>query len=306
MEHRIGILICTSDRRQHLQSLLVALRSEWRVGTFLIIVDNGRQSSEEIISPFKEYFEIHYCRLQTPGLVVARNTCLKLALAKSADFLAFIDDDEVPRPGWLTNLIRKIEETRADFVTGPVEPIFLTSPPRWATQGGYFQYNGHSFQTGNLIVRVATFPKEPTEWFQMEFNLLGGEDRELLGRLVAGGARREVADDAIVAEYVPPERMRRRYLWRRGARDGAVIATIVLIRHKGSLGAYIICIYEVCKKLGYAIDNLVCTPISPWRINSVMYDIYAASGILLRLMGLRFSFYGSSPSYGRSSRWKKS
>ena len=39
-----------------------------------------------------------------------------------------VDDDEVPRPGWLDRLFATRERSGADVVTGAVVPVFSTEP----------------------------------------------------------------------------------------------------------------------------------------------------------------------------------
>lgn len=47
------------------------------------------------------------------GIPFARNTAVARAL-ETADFIAFIDDDEVPEPTWLDELLRVQREYRSD------------------------------------------------------------------------------------------------------------------------------------------------------------------------------------------------
>jgi glycosyltransferase involved in cell wall biosynthesis len=255
-------------------------------------VDNGTYSSKAIIDPFRGQFELVYRRVEEPGLVVARNACLELALAHDPEFLAFIDDDEVPKVGWLASLMRTMRETNADFVTGPVEAKFLVQPPAWAIQGNYFSHDGHSYSTSNLAIRASSFPRDKSRWFQKQFNRLGGEDGELLNRLVEGGAVHRVTPDAVVTEFVPVERLRRRYVWRCGTRDGAIIAETVITKHGINSRAYVTCLLEAAKKVGYASNHLFWSIRWPWRINSAIRDINASAGILLALAGMKSSYYG--------------
>src|SRR5262249_22718479 len=51
------------------------------------------------------------------GIPQARNAAVAAALER-AEFVAFIDDDEVPSPQWLDELLRVQAETGADAVAG--------------------------------------------------------------------------------------------------------------------------------------------------------------------------------------------
>lgn len=292
MNPRIAILICTHDRPRFLQLLLEGLQREWQPGVFLAVVDNGTSSSEAVLDPFKRQFQAYYRRMEEPGVVVARNACIELALFHEPEFLVFIDDDETPNPGWLGAMIRTMQETNADFATGPVEAKFLAPPPNWAVRGDFFRHDGRSYRTSNLAIRTAALPKNSEDWFQGQFNRLGGEDSELLGRLVAGGAVHEIATDAVVTEFVPAARLRRRYIWRCGIRDGAIIAETVLTERGRNVSAYGICGLEALKKVGYAANHMFWTIHSPWRVNNSLRDLLSAMGIFLRVAGFRLSFYG--------------
>jgi glycosyltransferase involved in cell wall biosynthesis len=62
------------------------------------------------------------------GVSSARNRALDL-VPPDAACIASIDDDEVPVPGWLDELLYVRRTYRAAIVQGPVRPHFL-SPPR--------------------------------------------------------------------------------------------------------------------------------------------------------------------------------
>lgn len=53
-----------------------------------------------------------------PGISAVRNAALRFA--STFDLLVMIDDDEVPKPEWLAELLRVQQVMRADAVTGPV------------------------------------------------------------------------------------------------------------------------------------------------------------------------------------------
>ena len=287
------ILICTCDRPGSLRQLLSALvpqANAQRCAT--IIVDNGTHSSETIVASFQSEMEIVYERLSEPGLVSARNRAMGLALASHPEFLAFIDDDEVPGAGWLSNLIRRVEETGADLANGPVVPDYAAPPPRWATEGSYFHKSGETVCTSNLLIRTSCIPPYASQWFHQAFNFSGGEDYEFLSRLRANGAVHVVAEKAIVRESVPASRLKRRYIWRRGLRDGVVFAQILALRRKSRLSFAAMVICKVGAKLGYAINHLFWSLTAPGRLHQAMADLAWATGIMLRAAGMKFAFYG--------------
>ena len=290
---RICILICTFDRPELLRRLLTALVPQANAhGCTAIIVDNGTHSSETVVAPFQSEMKILYERLSEPGLVSARNRAMSLALASHPEFLAFIDDDEIPEAGWLASLVRRVEETGADLANGPVVPDYAAPPPRWAVDGEYFHKSGETVCTSNLLIRASCLPAGASQWFQHEFNFSGGEDYEFLSRLKANGAVHVVAEKAVVRESVPASRLKRRYIWRRGLRDGVVFAQILALRRKSRLSFAAMVVCRVGAKLGYAINHLFCALSQPWRFHRAMADLAAATGIVLRAGGVKFAFYG--------------
>lgn len=210
---RTVVLVCTCDRPDSLRSLLVRLASQvCEHHASLVITDNGSHSSEEIVKDFVEVCPIVYKRIKEPGLVVARNEALRLALTLTPDYLAFVDDDEVPREGWITNLLKAMNVSGADIVNGPVFPDFVIEPPRWARDGEFFSKSGKTLGTSNLLLRATWLPRDEKLWFQPQFNFSGGEDNEFLNRLVRNGAVHAVAKDAVVQEYIPATRLRKQYM----------------------------------------------------------------------------------------------
>ncbi|MFM8745606.1 MAG: glycosyltransferase family 2 protein [Aestuariivirga sp.] len=295
---RTAILICTFDRPELLRSLLAALARDRQPDTRVVVLDNGATPSEHIVTAFRAALDVDYQRLASPGLAAARNACLRAALAQRPEFLAFIDDDELPEPGWLASLLRTLTETGADFATGPVVPRFVDPPPSWITRGRFFEKSGETYCTSNLIIRASALPPDERDWFQPAFNFSGGEDNEFLNRLADNGAAHAVARDAVVIETIPPGRMKRRYVWRGGLRDGVVIAEIAAARRGPGPGCYLFCLWRMTQKLGYAANHLLWAPLAPWRINRAMADAAAAAGILLRASGRRFAFYGPDAKRG--------
>lgn len=290
-----AILVCTCDRPELLRKLLTALAHPDEVKAPVCIIDNGAAPAHAVIEEFRDRLVIHERRVPERGLVAARNAGLRLALAQSPRFIAFIDDDEYPAPGWLAELLRAMAESGAGFVTGPVIPDYAAPPPRWAVNGGYFQNGGDAFCTSNLMIRTDVIPPEEAQWFHPDFNLLGGEDNEFLGRLAAGGVTHALAPAAAVHERIPPARLNRRYVWRRGLRDGMAEARIAALRPGSRLGRLTAL---ALRKFGYASNHLFWTPFEPWRINSALADWSFILGLLLGSLGVRGRFYGARPANG--------
>ncbi len=138
-------------------------------------------------------------RSASPGPAGTRNTGLRLA---RGEFIASIDDDVRPRPGWLAALLAVM----ADGVGAAGGPVRAYQPhtyighfsdwqrpldphPLWAEVPGYLV-------TANALFRRSAL--EQVGHFDERFPFPGGEDVELTHRLQAAGWTLAFARDAVV------------------------------------------------------------------------------------------------------------
>lgn len=160
------------------------------------------------------------------GISFARNAALN-HLPSGCDLVAMLDDDEVPAPDWLDQLLLAQAVTGADVVQGKVVPVFEPETPCWITSGGFFgrPRRSHSLDlatvtdlqegtcagTNNVLVRTAAI-EELNLSFDPDFALSGGEDTVFFRKLADNGKRIVSAANAQVYEYIPPERANFRYM----------------------------------------------------------------------------------------------
>jgi GT2 family glycosyltransferase len=147
------------------------------------------------------------------GISHARNRAVA-CVGDSSEFVAFIDDDEVPEPDWLDQLLRVQQAYDADVVTGPVIRRFEEPAPSWLERSRLYESARYPTgttlnvaKTGNALVRTAALHAVDGP-FDERFALLGGEDSHCFRRLSAAGFRIVWADEAIVYEDVPGSRAR--------------------------------------------------------------------------------------------------
>lgn len=159
------------------------------------------------------------------GITYARNRGVESARAES-EFLAFIDDDEVPEPPWLDALLAAQRRADADVVSGPVVSRF-DSPavPEWVKRGPFFRARElpdgqaiHVAFTNNALVRTRVF-RELGRAFDHQFALTGGEDTDFFMRVHKAGYRMVWASGAVVSETVPASRANAGWILRRGYRE---------------------------------------------------------------------------------------
>ena len=231
----VAVCALTYHRPEGLQALLEGLRN-LRVPagyrTELVIVDNDPDGSGGLVvrragpMPMPVTYEIE----RRPGISAGRNHAVRLARAADADLVAFLDDDEVPDPGWLEELLAVQRSSGAGVVTGPVLPRFTAPPPAWVRRGRFFERprypSGtpiHYARTSNVLIAADVFPTDD-EPFAESFGLSGGEDTHFFLRARLAGHRIVWADEARVVESVPDQRMTTSWLVRREYRRGNTLS----------------------------------------------------------------------------------
>jgi glycosyltransferase involved in cell wall biosynthesis len=286
----VVILICTSNRPSYLDELLTALTHEVSSASCktlsVVVIDNGTQDVRSVVEAFRSALPVEYVRLPGSGLVGARNRSLRTGLRHEPDYLVFIDDDEVPQPGWLDGLLSTMSTSGADFAVGPVNPKFSQTPPSWAPE--FFTKSGEDFCTSNLIIRASVVPRDEGQWFQPRFSATGGEDGDFLRRLANLGATHAVARSAFVLENIPSGRVTARYLWRRGFRDGVVVA---MSRPNNTYGGLCSNILLALRKIGYGSNHLVWSIATPERFYRAVDDLSLGWGIIFGSAGVTSKFY---------------
>jgi succinoglycan biosynthesis protein ExoM len=291
---RICVCLCTCDRHGMLPPLFAALAAQTLPGRLTVFVaDNGAQSAEAVVADLRsDALAPVYRRVAEAGVSPARNAAMALAVDAGFEFLAFLDDDEVPDPAWLEELLRTALAERCDIVCGPVEPAFEGPPPVWALAGRFFSKSGETLCSSNLLLRAGALPADRRNWFYPEFGTTGGGDREFLKRLVEGGARSAVARRALVLEHVPVARLSLGYMFRRGLRDGMTDVQILKRRRQTPRWVWLGSSAIAARKLGYGLNHLVWSALRPERLASAVSDAGHVCGIVLRLFGRRVRLYG--------------
>jgi glycosyltransferase involved in cell wall biosynthesis len=148
----ICICICTYKRTELLRQLLKCLQEQRTDGLFdysIVVIDNDSQmSGKTVIGEWERNssININYYIEPERGISLARNRAVKMA---KGDFLALIDDDEIPTADWLISLYRAIGANKADGVLGPVLPYFSIKPAKWILKGNFFDRK--RYKTGKVM-----------------------------------------------------------------------------------------------------------------------------------------------------------
>lgn len=178
-------------------------------------------------------FPIRYEVQPQKNISLTRNRTVALA---QGDWLAFVDDDERAPESWLQRLVAAVEQHCADGVLGPVVPVVPEHAPQWIRRGRFYDFPRmptgavvppNRLRFGNLLLRAAAV-RSMDVIFDPAYGLTGGEDGDLLSRMVLSGARIIWCDDAEVFEPIEQSRLSLQWLMRRSLRGGQDFARHLL------------------------------------------------------------------------------
>jgi succinoglycan biosynthesis protein ExoM len=225
----ISVCIATYRRAERLAALLDDLVRQELAPREVVVVDNDASGSAgEVVEARRRMgapFPIHYDVQPVQNIALTRNRTIELA---SGEWLAFVDDDERAPMPWLHQLAAAAIQYGADGVLGPVVPVMPLDAPAWIRRGTFYNWPRmgtgevipvNRLRFGNVLLR-GSFLRAGAPPFDPAYGLTGGEDGDLLGRLVQRGMRIVWCDEAVVHEPVEPSRLSLRWLLLRGLRGG--------------------------------------------------------------------------------------
>jgi succinoglycan biosynthesis protein ExoM len=189
----------------------------------LLIIDNDPDAGAESVVTALGDQRVRYVHEPQPGIAAARNRALREAGAR---FLAFIDDDMHPGPGWLSALMHTQQATGAAVVAGPVLAEYETEPDDWIRGGRFFvrrrMPTGVALDvaaSGNMLLDLPQIDAIGLH-FDERFGLLGGSDHLFSRTLARRGIAMVWCDEAIAFDRVPADRMTPTWVLRRAFRSG--------------------------------------------------------------------------------------
>ena len=247
-----SIVICTHNRAQVLaRAVEESVRQARPAGAEVVVVDNA--SSDEtpaVLARFLEQVGPTLRVLQEPrlGLSVARNRGLAEARGTVA---VFLDDDAIPRLGWLAAMLAPYASGAVVCVGGPIRLRFPSPPPSWLTTD--FHASLSAYDLGQTPRRLHDCP--PWEYpyganvsfrvdvaralggFSTRFGHRGGrqlqhEETDLCLRLDRAGGEIRYTPDAEVDHWVLAERLVPRWFLDRRWQHGQSAALFEL-RNRG-------------------------------------------------------------------------
>ncbi|MCE9621057.1 MAG: glycosyltransferase [Actinomycetia bacterium] len=228
-QYAVTVAVCTFRRNDLLTSLVqtVAALAANEVpdgAVRLLIVDDSPESgAAEVVDNLRHNVAItlDYFASAAADISIARNHALQLG-AVASDFLACLDDDCVPNPGWLRELLRIADANTADVVVGHRQFVAAPNAPRWLSEQPFLAENLHYVDgsvpthgnTANMLVRSSWLQSSRVR-FRSEMGTAGGEDMVFFSDAANAGANIRFAANSICDEPCGGKRATLRYqLWR--------------------------------------------------------------------------------------------
>lgn len=232
MSLKTSVIVCTYTERR------LALLGEGIAGVraqqpppdeIVVVVDHNSPLAARLRDDHPDLVVVENER--TRGLSGARNTGVSVA---AGDVVVFLDDDAVPRDGWLRELIAPFADPTITGTGGRAEPRWETAEgPEWLPEELYWVI-GCSFrgQAGgdvrNPIGCSMAFRKDAVVdagGFSCELGRVGTlpvgcEETELGLRINRRGGRIVLTGGSVVDHFVPAERTTLSYVLRRCYSEG--------------------------------------------------------------------------------------
>lgn len=290
MTVRVDVCVCTFRRPRLADTLASIAAQDCDAKIRVIVADNDDTPSAEPLARATAQrlgLDLDYRHCPARNISLARNCALEAA---TADWVAFIDDDEIATPGWLAALLARAAETGAEVVLGPVDPIFRQEAPGWLREAGlhatrpvFVRGRILTGYTCNALLR-RTAPAVEGQRFRLSLGRSGGEDTQFFDSLVRRGATIAYAPDALVTEGVPPERESLGWLLRRrfrfGQSHGALISAQAGSRARRALQVGLASLKVSYSLAGVALGCTRAPRRAFWMARAALH-----AGVVARLLG---------------------
>lgn len=193
----------------------------------ILVVDNDPEASAAAIA---KQHGARYVTEPRPGIAAVRNRAL--GECDGAAALLFLDDDEIPEPGWLRGMIEMYLATAPTAVAGRVVTRLPGDVEPWISKGGAFDRPVRTAgqlldeaATNNLLLDLDGVRRLGLA-FDERFGLTGGSDSMFTLQLTRRGGTIRWAEDAVVTEQEDPARFTRSWVLMRTFRFGNTSARV--------------------------------------------------------------------------------
>lgn len=202
----VSVIVPTLDRPVALRACISALaRQSYPPDRFEVVVVNDSRFplADEVVRSGERRVELRLIEGPGRGPGAARNAG---ARASRGEILAFTDDDCVPEPDWLSELVERVSIDPPFGAGGRTTSGLPGNPYAEASQllvsYVYRAFNpdpedARFFATNNMALPARAF--EAIGGFDESFGRVASEDRDLCDRWIHAGHRLRYAPEAVVA-----------------------------------------------------------------------------------------------------------
>jgi GT2 family glycosyltransferase len=291
MTDSVVICIPTYKRPKMLKRLLDAIAAqETNAVISVLVADNdaeGRAGLNLCLAMEDYPWPLTAVAAPNRGIAQVRNVLIEYALMTGAPFIAMIDDDEWPQKDWIDQFLKCAHATGADLLQGSI--LFGQAMKR---HGDIRRQTGPIDMpqgAGNLLMRREMLDSMTAPWFDPEFALSGGEDRDFFVRLRQAGKRFAWCDEALAHGDMPETRANLGWMLRRSYSVGNSDMR-VLLKHCGfgRLAAELVKI--LASLLLSPLAAVILAP-SPNRRAIPLQKLFRAAGKLSAMAGRRYNEY---------------
>lgn len=190
-----SVVVPTRDRPASLERCLSAIRTQdGGPDLDLVVVDDG-SADHRAVGRVATSWGARVVRTEGLGPATARNAGVRAA---SGEIVLLIDDDCVPRPGWVASLVTAVNRHPDGVVHGRMIPARPTDPLLVANEliVEHLRRETAFAPTSNLGLRRSLLVEHP---FDERFPAAAGEDREWCARVRDAGHELVHEPAAVVA-----------------------------------------------------------------------------------------------------------
>jgi glycosyltransferase involved in cell wall biosynthesis len=264
--------------------------------TVLIVDNDAAASGKETVGRFSDTgaYRLIYVVEPRQGIPVARNRAMDSAPPET-DLFCFLDDDEWPVDDWLDHMLRVREQTGADCVYGPVEPVYPDNRPDYFVKSRVFERKRNAdasridYAASNNVMFDLRLFRRLNLRFEERMRFTGGTDYLIFNKAYRLGVKIFWANDAVVYDIIPANRMTWKWLLQRQYRLGNTFALGDAL--EGSLGERVYRFGYGALRVGLGICLLPTFPFSPrWGMRSLTH-ILRGAGMVSGILGHAYQEY---------------
>jgi glycosyltransferase involved in cell wall biosynthesis len=252
-----SVVITTYNRAKLLADTLLSLADQqvspavrWEV---IVVDNNSRDETEDVVRRCSETTSLRIRHVFEPrqGQSFARNRGIEAA---EGAVILFTDDDIIPSPDWVSAMLRAIDADDCEGAGGKVLPLWEGEVPSWlsgrsdllswlalvdsdeACMLDYPLVASRRIVGASMGFRRSVFQefgRFPTNLGHRGRRMYGGEEVELINRILLKGRRIRYDPSIVVRHRIGPDRLTRFFFLRRHFDHGCGQAQF-LVREDGA------------------------------------------------------------------------